>query len=160
MSRSSSSPAVALVLPEAAPPAEFLAAVPDPAPDPAPSAETLVAVPDPPPSPAPPTDAAGADAGREARPPTWGFLTAHGQVLLCLLAYPNLRIHQIAAQVGISPRTTHRVLNQLERGGYVRRARDGQRNTYEIDPSRRLRHPLVSHRELGDLLAVLGGAGQ
>ena len=90
----------------------------------------------------------------------WDFLTNHAHVLMCVARDPGIRLRDIADAVGITERTTHRILSELVDEGYVRRERHGRRNHYEVLPELPLRHPLVQGREVGDLLTVLGGSAQ
>lgn len=87
--------------------------------------------------------------------PGWDFLTNHAHVLLCVAKDPGARLRDIAADVGITERATHRILSELVEEGYVLRSREGRRNHYEVRPELSLRHPLVQGREIGDLLDVL-----
>jgi hypothetical protein len=48
-----------------------------------------------------------------------------------------------------------RLVAELEAAEVLVRWRDGRRNRYEIHGERRLRHPLESHRSVGELLALL-----
>lgn len=83
---------------------------------------------------------------------SWTFLTNHAHVLVCLLRDPEMRMRDVAVQVGITERAVQRIVAELEAGGALRRERDGRRNRYHVDLSARLRHPLESHRTVGDLL--------
>src|SRR5215210_7158650 len=85
----------------------------------------------------------------------WDFLTNHAHVLLSISQDPGLRLRDIAAAVGITERSAHRILSELVDEGYVLRERHGRRNRYKVKPERPLRHPLVQDREVGDLLTVL-----
>jgi DNA-binding Lrp family transcriptional regulator len=89
-------------------------------------------------------------------PPTWDFLTNHSRVLLCVSQDSGIRLRDIAAAVGITERTAHRILSELVEDGYVLRERHGRRNRYKVKPDLPLRHPLVREREVGELLDVLG----
>ena len=66
-------------------------------------------------------------------------------------------MRDIAAAVGITERSAHKVLSELVEEGYVLRERHGRRNHYKVKPELRLRHPLVQEREVGELLSVLMG---
>lgn len=85
---------------------------------------------------------------------TWTFLTNHAHVLLCLTREPELRVRDVAAQVGISERMVQLVLNDLEGAGYLERTRVGRRNSYVVVEGP-LRHPLEQEHTVGELLAVL-----
>ena len=93
---------------------------------------------------------------RGSRPPSsWGFLTNHAHVLLCVAHDPGIRLRDIAASVGITERSAHKILSELVEEGYVVRERHGRRNRYEVRPGLPLRHPLVQEQEIGELLEVL-----
>ena len=97
--------------------------------------------------------------GRQLAPasPTarWDFLTNHAHVLLCVSRDSGIRLREIAAAVGITERSAHKILSELVEEGYVLRERHGRRNRYKVKPELPLRHPLVQDREVGDLLEVL-----
>jgi len=88
-------------------------------------------------------------------PPRWDFLTNHAHVLLCVSQDAGIRLRDIAASVGITERSAHKVLSELVDEGYVLRERQGRRNHYKTKPELPLRHPLVQERMVGELLAVL-----
>jgi predicted transcriptional regulator len=87
----------------------------------------------------------------------WDFLTHHAHVLICVARDPGIRLRDIAAAVGITERSAHRILSELVDEGYVGRERSGRRNVYEVKSELPLRHPLVAERGVGDLLEVLHG---
>ena len=95
------------------------------------------------------TRSSGAVAG------SWDFLTNHAHVLLCVADDPGIRLRDIAAAVGITERSAHKILSELVDEGYVQRQRVGRRNRYQVVPELPLRHPLAQEREVGDLLKVL-----
>ncbi len=64
-------------------------------------------------------------------------------------------MRDIAAAVGITERSAHKVLSELVEEGYVLRERHGRRNHYKVKPELPLRHPLEQQREVGELLEVL-----
>ncbi len=88
--------------------------------------------------------------------PAWDFLTNHAHVLLCVSEDSGVRLRDIAAAVGITERSAHKVLSELVEEGYVLRERHGRRNRYKIRPELPLRHPLVRERAVGELLEALG----
>ena len=44
---------------------------------------------------------------------TWNFLTNHGRALLCIADNPDVRIRDIAANLGITERRTHGIVSDL-----------------------------------------------
>lgn len=104
--------------------------------------------------PRPKKSSAGTAAPAQPKKP-WTFLTNHGHVLVCISQNPDVRISEIADLVGIGERATHRIVQDLVEGGYVVRTHVGRRNTYSIDFSQSLRHPLESDHAIGDVFRVL-----
>jgi len=86
---------------------------------------------------------------------SWHFLTSHAQVLLCIERDPDVRLRDIAETVGITERAAQRIVSDLVDAGYATRERDGRRNRYALDRSRRMRHPSQFSHEIGELLDVL-----
>jgi DNA-binding IclR family transcriptional regulator len=92
-----------------------------------------------------------------ARPPaSWTFLTNHTHVLVCLDRNADITLREVARQVGITERAVHAIVTALEAEGVLTRTREGQRNRYRLNRGYRLRHPLESHRKIGDLLDLVG----
>lgn len=86
---------------------------------------------------------------------SWGFLSNHAHVLLCVARNPNMRLRDIASCVGITERATHRIVCELEEAGYLTRSRNGSRNEYEVHDHLPLRHDLDKETTVGELLAVV-----
>ena len=86
--------------------------------------------------------------------PTWTLLTNHGHVLLAVAADPQARITDIAARVGITPRSTLQILKDLEDGGYLHRIRAGRRTSYAIEPHQHFRHPTTATWEIDGLIGL------
>jgi DNA-binding transcriptional ArsR family regulator len=87
----------------------------------------------------------------------WTFLTNHSHVLIVLHAEPELVLREVATRVGITERAVQRVVQDLEEGGFIRRERVGRQNRYEVLTDVPLRHPIESHRDIGDLLRLITG---
>ena len=97
----------------------------------------------------------------DARPTgTWGFLTNHAHVLLCVARDPQSRARDIAEQVGITERATQRILADLIADGYVTRTKVGRRNHYWVNTRGPLRHPVFRDLSIGPLIEVLNRDGQ
>jgi DNA-binding transcriptional ArsR family regulator len=85
----------------------------------------------------------------------WTFLSNHAHVLIAVAQDPGVRVRDLAVAVGITERAVLQILADLEDGGAILRQRVGRRTHYEIDTSAALRHPLESHRTVGDLVALV-----
>jgi DNA-binding Lrp family transcriptional regulator len=87
--------------------------------------------------------------------PAWTFLTNHSHVLLCLAQDREARMRDVAERVGITERAVQRIVAELEAAGYVTRTRAGRRNTYEVNGTLPLRHPVEGHQSLDALIKLI-----
>ncbi len=62
----------------------------------------------------------------------------------------------MALTLGITERSIHRVLKDLEAEGYVSWQGTGKGNIYQINHTRGLKHELTRDSIVGDLLDLLG----
>ena len=85
----------------------------------------------------------------------WTFFTNHFLVLACVAASPDLRVRDIASQVGITERATQAILSDLAHGGFLERIRVGRRNRYKVRRSTRFRHPIVRMTTVGEVLDLV-----
>lgn len=90
----------------------------------------------------------------------WTFLSNHLHVLLCLAEEPDVRLRDVAEQVGITERAVQRIVSELEVAGIITREKEGRRNHYEIHGEIPLRHPLEAHHTVGELIALLAEPGR
>ncbi|NMR19508.1 transcriptional regulator [Cellulomonas fimi] len=84
----------------------------------------------------------------------WTFLTNHAHLLLAVARDPDVRVHDLAALVGISDRAALMILDDLERSGYLHRQRVGRRNRYTVHPHQPFRHPTTAAHDIDELLAI------
>ncbi len=91
---------------------------------------------------------------------SWSFLTNHARVLLCIAHDPGVRLRDIAASAGITERSAYGIVTDLTTAGYVTKEKDGRRNRYQIQPHMPLPEPGGQGTAIGEVLAVLAGAGQ
>jgi len=64
----------------------------------------------------------------------------------------------VAAEVDITERAVQRIVLDLEEAGVIHRHRQGRRNVYQVLTNQPLRHPVESHRTVGDLLELVNGS--
>jgi DNA-binding IclR family transcriptional regulator len=95
----------------------------------------------------------------------WKFFTNHALVLLAVAADPEILLREIAEAVGITERAAHRIIGDLEDGGYISRQRKGRRNYYQVhltavlsQPG--LNHPMLEGRSMGQIAAQYLSAGR
>lgn len=85
----------------------------------------------------------------------WTFLTNHAHVMVVLHANPQTVLRDVANEVGITERAVQKIIQDLEEAGFIERERVGRQNHYRIKNRQSLRHPIESHRTIGDLLELL-----
>jgi hypothetical protein len=91
---------------------------------------------------------------------SWGFLTNHARVLLCISGDPGMRLRDIAARLGITERSAYGIVTDLAAAGYITKMKDGRRNQYEIQAHLPLPEPTTRERTVGEVLALLAGVQQ
>ena len=89
----------------------------------------------------------------------WSFLTNHARVLLCIAHDPGVRLRDIAARTGVTERTAYGIVTDLTEAGYVVKHKDGRRNRYQIQAHLPLPETDSRERTIGEILALLTGAG-
>ena len=63
----------------------------------------------------------------------WSLLSNHGLIMTTIARRPDLRLREIAAQVGITERAVQTLVGgDLVRAGYLERIREGRRNRYVV----------------------------
>ena len=85
----------------------------------------------------------------------WTFLSNHMHVVVALSRDPELRIRDLADQIGITQRAVQRILAELIDEGVLAVKKIGRRNRYSIRRRTRLRHPLESKHTVGELIDLL-----
>ena len=90
-------------------------------------------------------------------PRTWTFITNHGMVLSYIYQRPTSTAREIARVIRVTERTTHKIISDLEREGYLTKSKSGRQNVYSVNPDMPLRHPInkVEGVTVSDLLEAL-----
>ena len=87
--------------------------------------------------------------------PRWTFITNHGLVLSYISHNPKSTAREIANYIGVTERTTHKIISDLEAAGYIGRRKSGRRNVYDVDPELPLRHHTKQDILVSELLGAL-----
>jgi hypothetical protein len=91
---------------------------------------------------------------------SWHFLTNHGRALLCIARDSEVRLRDIAIDLGITERHAYGIVSDLTEAGYVVKEKDGRRNRYQIQEHLPLPEQPDRDQAIGEVLGVLtGGAG-
>lgn len=91
---------------------------------------------------------------------SWTFFSNNAHVLVCLTQTPQPTTREIAIRVGITERAVQRIIMRLVQAGVLNVMKDGRRNRYELDLDQQLRHPLESHRTIGEFLRLINSASR
>jgi len=83
----------------------------------------------------------------------WTFVTNHALVLATIAKNPDQTSREIGDDVGVTERTAHKIIMDLEKGGYITKTRVGVRNIYRIHPEISIR---TAEGAVGNLLELLG----
>ncbi|MBI2850829.1 MAG: winged helix-turn-helix transcriptional regulator [Chloroflexi bacterium] len=81
------------------------------------------------------------------------FITKHGLVLLCIAKNRGKTAREIGDEVGVTERTAHKMILDLEAEGYITKAKAGNKNTYRVRPEVPIKAADVA---VGELLEMLG----
>lgn len=92
---------------------------------------------------------------QEIQKAAWTFLSNHTHVLVCLARDSEIRLRDIADQVGITERAVTKLLSELESAGVITRKKEGRRNVYTIHPEQHFRHPIEANTTVGDLINLV-----
>ncbi len=85
----------------------------------------------------------------------WTFLSNHSHVLICLARDPESVLRDVALKVGITERAVQRIVADLEESGYIKRQKEGRRNTYRLNLTKPLRHPVEKNCSLNELVSLI-----
>lgn len=105
------------------------------------------------------------EAAADPRPPApdldcafgWSFLTKHAHVLICLERDPQIRIRDLAARIGLSPRVAMRILDDLEGAQHITRRRDRRGTRYEVHHHQSRPCPVVGEMNIAALIQLIRG---
>src|SRR4051794_41142216 len=99
---------------------------------------------------------------QEGKPsaPKWAFITNHGAVLAIIAKNESVTAREMALRLGVTEGSVLRIIKDLEDSGYLKRMKDGRKNSYELNGDLPL--PLPENRMIavGDLLRVLNGPSE
>ena len=91
---------------------------------------------------------------------SWGFLTTHARVLLCIAHDPDARLRDIAATLGVTERRAHGIVTDLTQAGYLIRQKDGRRNRYQVQAHLPLPGPGTREPAIGEIVALFAAQSE
>ena len=86
----------------------------------------------------------------------WTFITNHGAVLGLIGERSMITTREISHLLGITERTIHTIIADLEEAGYITKTKVGRRNYFEVNQTLPLRRPEKRDVDVGALLQLLG----
>lgn len=78
--------------------------------------------------------------------PSWKFFSNHGLVLLLIAQKGDVTARQLAQILGITERSVHRIIKDLQEGEYLQVWKSGRSNSYRIN-----RKAAIRAKGLGDI---------
>jgi predicted ArsR family transcriptional regulator len=90
----------------------------------------------------------------------WTFFSNYGHVLVCLARNREVRLRDVAADVGITERAVQKIVRDLHDAGYLTISKQGRCNRYQINRRKTLRHDLESHCTVGKMLTLMARPGR
>jgi len=91
---------------------------------------------------------------------SWGFLTTHARVLLCIAHDPGARLRDIAATLGVTERRAHGIVTDLTQAGYLITQKDGRRNRYQVQAHLPLPGPGTREPAIGEIVALFAAQSE
>lgn len=83
----------------------------------------------------------------------WAFLTHHALVLASIAKKRDQTAREIGDEVGVTERTAHKIILDLENDGYISKTRVGVKNRYRLHPSLPIKSADIP---VGELLELMG----
>ena len=87
--------------------------------------------------------------------PRWTLISNHALILNYIFHNPTSTKREISKHVGITERTTYKIIADLVVEGYVIRRKSGRNNVYQIDPNLPLRHHTKEEIMVSELIKAL-----
>jgi DNA-binding Lrp family transcriptional regulator len=85
----------------------------------------------------------------------WSFITNHGLVLAAIAKHPRSTARELGDMVGVTERTAHTIIVDLEDAGYITKTKVGRKNKYTIHPDMPISDE-ATDAAVGELLVMLG----
>ena len=83
----------------------------------------------------------------------WTFVTKYALVLAAIAKNPDKTAREIGDDAGVTERTAHKIIMDLEKDGYLTKTKVGIKNTYRVHPELPIK---AADAAVGKLLKSLG----
>jgi len=88
--------------------------------------------------------------------PEFRFLTNHALVLSHIARQPRITARDLSDIIGITERTTRKIIEDLLQADCVTKKREGRRNRYRVNTDHPITPPGLEEMEVGYLLETFG----
>ena len=78
----------------------------------------------------------------------------HALILIYIASHPSATQREVARRVEMSEHRTGEVIRELIEMGILSFERQGVRNVYRVNNEAHFRHPMLSHRSIGEFTKV------
>ena len=86
--------------------------------------------------------------------PSWKFINNHGLVLLQIAQKGDITARRLSEILGITERSVHRIIKDLQESGYLQVKRSGRSNSYRINREAAIRVKGLRSITLGEILSL------
>lgn len=86
----------------------------------------------------------------------WTFFSNHAHVLFLISDHEMVTARELSVKIGITERSVLKIIQDLHAEGFISVEKQGRNNLYRVNTSKRLRHPVESHVEVGHLIDFIG----
>jgi predicted transcriptional regulator len=83
------------------------------------------------------------------------FFTNYAHVLFLIAKTSDVRMRELASEIGITERAVQRIVDDLTNSGYLSITKEGRRNRYSVKADLSLKHPLAQHRSVGEFFRFI-----
>jgi DeoR/GlpR family transcriptional regulator of sugar metabolism len=83
----------------------------------------------------------------------WTFITRHAMILAYIARNKGMTARELGDNVGVTERTAHKIISDLEQEGYITKTKAGVKNIYRIHPELPIK---TTDSAVGELLELLG----
>ncbi|MBL6665350.1 MAG: winged helix-turn-helix transcriptional regulator [Rickettsiales bacterium] len=85
----------------------------------------------------------------------WNFFTNHGHTLFLIATTPEMTVRKISTKVGITERSTLKIISDLNKDGYLKIIKKGRHNIYKITSNKHFKHDLEKECQVQDFIDVI-----
>jgi len=85
----------------------------------------------------------------------WNFFTNHGHILFLIATQPAITVREASLKVGVTERSTLKIISDLVKGEYIQVIKKGRHNNYKIIGDKHLKHDLEKECQVKDFVDII-----